>query len=261
MKFSTPIVSIVGVVALLIGVALGWWIFGSAKDASTQAENATPGIRSEELQRQVKAYLTDHPEVIVEAIQRYKTRRRATKQAKLKDTIARRKDELLHDPASPVGGNPQGDITLVEFSDYNCPYCRHFTPVLAKAETADPMLRVVHKEIPILGPSSLYAATAALASRKQGKYIAFHRALMEAKGVATERLVLAIAARVGIDVTQLKQDSKDPAIQAAIGRNLALARELQITGTPTFVIGDTLVSGALNLQRLQALVRHARATK
>lgn len=253
--------SIVGVIALLIGVALGWWIFGSAKDAGTQVPDVTSGMRSEEFQQRVKTYLTDHPEVIVEAIQRYKSRRLATKQAKRKDIIASRKDELLHDPTSPVGGNPQGDITLVEFSDYNCPYCRRFTPVLAKAEAADPMLRVVHKEIPILGPSSLYAATAALAARRQGKYIAFHRALMEAKGVATKGLVLAIAAKVGIDVTQLKHDSKDPAIQAAIGRNLALARALQITGTPTFVIDDRIVSGAMNLERLQALVRHARATK
>ena len=93
-----------------------------------------------------------------------------------------RADEIFRDPDSPVGGNPDGDVTLVEFFDYNCPYCRQMVPVMAQAESADPQLRIVYKEFPILGPNSKLAAKAALATRKQGKYLAFHKALYQVRG-------------------------------------------------------------------------------
>ena len=109
--------------------------------------------------------LVYNPEVIIEAMQRFDARRAAAEQDEMKSIIAEREAELLRDPASPVGGNPKGDVTLVEFSDYNCPYCRRVAPLLAEAEASDPKLRIVYKEIPILGPDSLYAAKAVLAGR------------------------------------------------------------------------------------------------
>jgi protein-disulfide isomerase len=191
-------------------------------------------------------------------MQRYEARRAVAARDEIKIALAEHEVALLRDPASPVGGNPQGDVTLVEFSDYNCPYCRRVAPVLAEAEAADPMLRIVYKEIPILGPDSVYAAKAALAADRQGKYMAFHRALMSAKGVAAEGLILAIAAKLGLDVARLKADVEDPAIQAAIDRNLALSRALRITGTPSFVVGSEIARGAIDLEAMQALIREAR---
>jgi protein-disulfide isomerase len=185
----------------------------------------------------------------------------AAKRDEIKSSNAEQEVELLRDPSSPVGGNPRGDVALVEFSDYNCPYCRRVARLLAEAEASDPMLRLVYKEVPILGPDSLYAAKAALAAHRQGKYVAFHRALMDAKGVASEGLVLAVAARIGLDVARLKGDIEDPSIQAVIDRNLVLARTLGITGTPSFVIGDEIVRGAVDLKTMQTLVRQARAAR
>src|SRR3546814_10830321 len=120
---------------------------------------------------------------------------------------------------SPVTGNPDGDVSLVEFFDYNCPYCRRVAPVVADAEAADPQLRIVYKEFPILGPGSAFAAKAALAAHRQGLYFTFHKALMQAGGRADESSVLAVAEDVGLDVERLKSDMKDPEIQAAIDRN------------------------------------------
>jgi len=165
---------------------------------------------------------------------------------------------VLRDPASPVTGNPDGDVTLVEFFDYNCPYCRQVAPVVAEAEATDPQLRIVYKEFPILGPGSVFAAKAALAAHQQGLYFAFHEALMQAGGRADEESVLAVARDVGLDVERLRSDMKDPEIQAAIDRNLALAEALRITGTPGFVVGRRILRGATELETLQSLIREAR---
>src|SRR3546814_1965115 len=126
--------------------------------------------------------------------------------------------------------------TFVEFFAYNFPYCRSVAPVMREAEAADPQLRIVYKEFPILGPNSVYAAKAALAAHRQGGYLAFHQALMQADGTADADLVLAVAAELGLDIERLKADMEDPVIQEAIDRNLALAQALRITGTPGFVV-------------------------
>src|SRR4029453_16210905 len=144
-----------------------------------------------------------------------------------------------------------GDVTLVEFFDYNCPYCRKGAPPIVELEQSDRDLRLVYKEFPILGPGSQFAARAALASRKQRKYVRFHNALMQAKQQGTEETVIEIAHAVGLDTKRLKQDMQDPAIQDAITRNLQLANALGITGTPSFVIGERMVLGAVDLRTLQ----------
>jgi protein-disulfide isomerase len=244
--------------AALIVAAFGWLAYDARKNAGNEVAGVADDMHVDEFQRRVRRYLTENPEVIVEAMQRYEARRAVAARDEIKIALAEHEVALLRDPASPVGGNPQGDVTLVEFSDYNCPYCRRVAPVLAEAEAADPMLRIVYKEIPILGPDSVYAAKAALAADRQGKYMAFHRALMSAKGVAAEGLILAIAAKLGLEVARLKADVEDPAIQAAIDRNLALSRALRITGTPSFVVGSEIARGAIDLEAMQALIREAR---
>jgi protein-disulfide isomerase len=183
---------------------------------------------------------------------------RAAEAESLKKTIAARRDELLNDPDAPVAGNVVGNTTLVEFFDYNCPYCRRVAATVTDVVDDDPDLRLVYKEFPILGPGSQFAARAALASRKQAKYVPFHEALMAADGQVGEDGVLEIASQVGLDVDRLRRDMEDPAIEAAIRRNLELANALGITGTPSFVIGDRVVPGAVDRTTLESLIARAR---
>jgi protein-disulfide isomerase len=131
-------------------------------------------------------------------------------------------------------------------------------PTVAEIIAADPDLRVVYKEFPILGPGSTFAARAALAAQRQGKYAPFHEALMRAGESLDEEQVLEIAEAVGLDTERLDQDMQDPAIQEAIARNLQLANALGITGTPSFVIGDRVVPGAVDLRTLQSLIARVR---
>jgi protein-disulfide isomerase len=248
----------IALISAIAGAGIAWLIFDSPfRIADGSSESATQ-VPASEFDQRVRNYLLNNPEVIVESLQLMETRKRANAAAKTNSALAAHKNEILRDPDSPVGGNPDGDVTLVEFADYNCPYCRRVAPIMTEAEAADPQLRVVYKEIPILGPNSAFAAKAALAARQQGKYVEFHRELMNAKGVAAEGLVLAIATKIGLDVEKLKADMEAPQIQAAIDRNLALARALGINGTPTFVIGDRIKSGAIDLKTMQQLIARAR---
>lgn len=172
--------------------------------------------------------------------------------------IAARRDEIYNDPEAPVGGNPQGDVTIVEFFDYNCPYCRQVASVLDELVQTDPNIRLVYKEFPILGPNSTFAARAALAARKQGKYLEFHSALMMGRRVADEAAVLEFARIAGLDIDRLKADMEDPAIGAILERNLSLADALHISGTPAFVIADEIYPGAAELADFQRLIAAAR---
>jgi protein-disulfide isomerase len=209
-------------------------------------------------EERVREYLLKNPEVIMEALRILQERQRTAEAENLKRTIAERSEEILNDPAAPVGGNAAGDVTLVEFFDYNCPYCRRVAPTVAELEEADPNLRIVYKEYPILGPGSQFAARAALASRKQGKYVRFHNALMQASEQVMEETVMEIAGTVGLDIEQLRANIQDPAIQAAIARNLQLADALGITGTPSFIIGEEVVPGAVDFRTLEGLIARAR---
>lgn len=139
------------------------------------AARVLPPLRaSDDLDRQLHAYLLKNPEVILESVKSLEARQQAAAESEATAVIAERRDEIFNDPDSPVGANAGGDAILVEFFDYDCPYCRQATPLLGKLEQADRGLRLVYKEYPILGPGSAFAARAALASRKQGKYLAFH---------------------------------------------------------------------------------------
>ena len=172
--------------------------------------------------------------------------------------IVARQDELLNDPASPVGGNPDGDVTLVEFFDYQCPYCKTIFPSIQALLAEDRNLRYVFKEIPILGRASVFAARAALAAHRQGKYLEFHAALMLARGKLTETKVMRLAEKVGLDMDRLPRDMADRAIGDIIRRNLELAVALGIDGTPAFIIGDTQIPGAVEIDTLKALIARAR---
>ena len=244
----------------LVELAGSAWMAGNGQAVAQTVNQSTAGQDRPltPTEQQIRDYLLAHPEVIVEALQRYELQQRGLAAVQVRKVITERRDEILRDPAAPVGGNPDGDVSIVEFFDYNCPYCRKNAPILKELETSDSGLRFVYKEWPILGPDSEFAARAALASARQDKYIAFHRALMATSEKVTEAKVLSIAESVGIDLARLRQDLDDPAIQQAIERNHALAKELGITGTPSFVINDGLQPGFLELPALRGLIAQAR---
>jgi protein-disulfide isomerase len=256
MRRFAPIPVAAAAMAVLAG---GWFaIRADAQRAQVSPQMSTEGAETDPFEQRVREYLLKNPEVIMEALQIMQQRQRIADTEHLKRTIAERSDELLNDPEAPVSGHPTGDVTLVQFFDYNCPYCRRVSTTLVEVEAADPDLRLVYKEVPILGPGSQFAARAALAAKRQGKYVRFHNALMQATEQVTEETVLKVARDVGLDGEQLSADMRDPAIEQAIARNLQLAAALGITGTPSFVIGDRVVPGAVDLRTLQAVIADAR---
>jgi protein-disulfide isomerase len=231
-----------------------------ARAGQAPVARPAPGdLPVEAIERIIRDYLLRNPELLRDALQVLEQRQREAEAARAKQAILRHREEILRDPDSPVGGNPDGDATVVEFFDYRCPYCRTFARTLADVEREDSQLRVVYKEFPILGPGSVLAAKAALAAREQGKYFPLHRALMQAGGEFSEARILDIAASVGLDAERLRKDMQAPRVEAALRRNHALARALGINGTPAFVIGDELVVGVMEAATLKAWIAKARS--
>lgn len=227
--------------------------------APAHAESFDTG-QQQEIRDIVRAYLLEHPEVIVEAIQVLQDRQDAAEAEHAKGQIAELRDKLLRDARDPVIGNPVGDVTLVEFFDYRCGYCKQAQPIVMELIKADPKVRVVLKEFPILGPDSVLASHAALAAVGQDKYRELHEALIASRGALPEDKIMAIAKSVGLDTDRLKQDMAAPAIAGHIDDVKTLAQDLGINGTPGFIIGDTLVPGVVDLATLQKLVDEARKT-
>lgn len=206
----------------------------------------------------VREYILENPEIIAEAItllqSRQETARLERQQANLEDL----QDALRNPPENTVMGNPEGDVTVVEFFDYNCGYCKTMFNTVLDTMQSDNDLRLVLIELPILGPNSVTASRAALAARKQDLYGPFHQALMNHRGGLDERSIMTLARGVGLNVDQLQQDMKDPEIDEIIDRNRAIAQQLEINGTPAFVVGSTLVPGALPPERFSELIAQAR---
>ena len=211
-----------------------------------------------EIESIIHDYLLQHPEVLIEAMRAAEDKVKTEAGEKAKQALVARRSEIFDDPGTPVGGNPKGDVTLVEFFDYRCPYCKQVQPRLKELLAGDHQLRIAYKEFPILGSVSVAAARAALAAHRQSKYEAFHDAMMAASGQITEDTVYQVADAVGLDVDRLKRDMSSPPIDAVLKANRALAEALDITGTPGFVIGDQMVPGAIELSSLRELVAGAR---
>jgi protein-disulfide isomerase len=208
----------------------------------------------------VRDYLVKHPEVLVEAIQALQEKQQAADKDQRQKALVEHRAELDRDAASPVAGNPKGDVTVVEFFDYRCPYCKSVSDRLFDTIKADGKVRYVLKEFPILGPESVFAAKAALAAQKQGKYVEFHRALMAARGNLDEAAVMALAKSVGLDQKRLRDEMDGRDIAEHIDRNMKLAQALKIDGTPAFVVGDQLVPGAVSTDTLKTLIEQTRKT-
>lgn len=202
----------------------------------------------------VRDYILQNPEILPQAFQ--ELQRRMTAQA-----VQANSEAIYNDPESPVAGNPKGDVTIVEFFDYTCGYCKVSAPGLKRLLAEDQNLRVIYKEMPVLGEVAEFAAKAALASRAQNKYFAFHDALYAHTGRLSNDAVLDIARKVGLDVARLQQDMDKPEVAAALDSNLRLGSELGLRGTPAFIINGHLIPRALSFEMLQGCVSDARANK
>lgn len=221
-------------------------------------ERAAGDLPVEQVEKIVREYLMREPEIIYQALEELQRRQAAAEAERQRVAIVENQPALLSDPASPVGGNPDGDVTLVEFFDYRCAYCRRVVPSLRDLLDEDRDLRVVFKDLPVLGPDSVRAARAALASRRQNGYVPFHFALMAADDLSMQG-IRAVAQQVGLDADQLEADMSAPEVLQTIEANYALANELGIDGTPAFVIGKQLIPGAVDKARLEQLIREARS--
>jgi protein-disulfide isomerase len=177
-----------------------------------------------------------------------------------KMALAAAKDTLI-DPADPLGGNPNGDVTIVEFFDTRCPYCRKLEPTMAELLARDHGVRLIYKDLPILGPASVLGSKALLAAQKQGGYEKLRDAIMVAPPQTTKAMIQDAAQRLGLDWKRLEHDMDDPAIQARINANVQLARSIGIEGTPALVIGGELIPGAVDLSELRKTVAKARGAK
>lgn len=229
----------------------------AAAAPATRAEQPAD-LSVQQIEKIVREYLLREPEIIYQALEELQRRQAEAEAARQQAAIAENRGDLLNDPASPVGGNPDGDVTLVEFFDYRCAYCRRVVSSMRALLDEDRDLRVVFKELPVLGPDSERAARAALASRRQGGYVPFHFALMAAEDLSLQG-IRAAAEAVGLDPDRLEADMSAPEVNAAIQANYALANELGIEGTPAFVIGTQLIPGAVDKARLEQLIREARS--
>lgn len=223
--------------------------------ASTTSETQTASAPSNDLtDAAIERYIRAHPEVIIQSLQAMEAKRESEQRERQKVALAEKQQELLHDPTSPVSGNPKGGITVIEFYDYRCGYCKKAAAAVTELQKVDSRVRVVYKDFPILGESSVLAAKAALASQAQGKHQAFHEALLASNADMSKEEILKIAVKVGLNPKRLEADMANPQWQAVIDKNRALAQELGISGTPGFIVGTELVPGALDLNGLKELI-------
>lgn len=202
--------------------------------------------------------LNKEPDLIVKAAQEMQRRTEKEEMTKGQEAISKKEKELYSDPDSQVMGNKNGDVTIVEFFDYQCGYCKVVQPAVQELLESDKNLRFIFKEYPILGPGSMFASKAALASVKQNKYVKFHEALMTSKQHLTDDGVLEVAEDVGIDVKKLKVDMEDPKITKMLDKNRALGESLGARGTPTFIIGGKLYPGALPVDQMKEIISNIR---
>jgi protein-disulfide isomerase len=211
--------------------------------------------QKQQIQTVVRDYLLKNPQVLLEVSQKLQQqqqdamRKMEQHAQKVIPTLAK---ELLNAPTSPMAGNPQGDITVVEFYDPQCPHCKEMGPLMMDLLKKDPNVRVVYKLFPVFGPDSMYAGKAAIAAARQGKFMAFNEALLGSSDPLTQQKVLELAKQAGLNVSQLQKDMEDPKVEAELQSNIKMAGTLQLMGTPAFVVAST--TNTANGQRTPFLI-------
>jgi protein-disulfide isomerase len=236
-------------------LAAGGFLFAAAP-AGALSDNDRPAIEAI-----IKDYLIKNPEVLRDALDALEKHQANEESKKQSATIASNQRVIFESPRGPVLGNPKGDVTLVEFFDYNCGYCKHALGDIAKLLQEDPKLKVVLKEFPVLGPGSVDAAKVAVAVRMQdtgGKYFEFHKRLLGSRGEANKDRALAAAKDAGFDVARIQKDMESPEVRETLTESMAIAQALGINGTPTFIIANEMVVGAQGYDALKNRVASVR---
>jgi protein-disulfide isomerase len=227
--------------------------------SSSTPSSFTPDQRAE-IVRIVRDALKQDPTILREALTALQADEASRQQANNRAAIAAQ-HAALTSPADPSIGNPKGDVTIVEFFDTRCPYCRHLDPTMARFMGQDPGVRLVFKDLPILGPASLLGSKALLAAQRQGGYAKLRAAIMQAPPDTTIDMIRSLALAAGLDWPRLQHDMDDPAIQQRLDANLQLAKDLGIEGTPALVIGNNMIPGAVDVADLQKAVSEARTAR
>jgi len=211
-------------------------------------------LTQQEIEKIVHDYLLREPEVLAEAFGRLQQRKSAAAAIKAKQAVRDHQQALFSDPASPVEGNPQGTVAIVEFFDYRCVHCRHVAATIDRLVSSNASVRVIYKNFPVLGEPSVVAARAAVAAQQQGGWAKLHRAMLAFEGDFTVENVLTIGKSVGLDAARLKTDMMSPETQKSLRDNMTLAAALGLDATPSFVIGDRVIRGALAPDAFQAII-------
>jgi protein-disulfide isomerase len=242
----------------------------AAAAAALAALVAAPAARAQtfsdaqrsEIERIVRDYLIAHPEVLQDVMAEMEKRQNAAEAEKQQVGVRENKELLFNSPHQVTIGNPQGDVTMVEFFDYNCGYCKRALSDMLELIKADPKLRVVLKEYPVLGPGSIEAAQVAVAVRMQDKsgkkYLEFHQKLLGTRGPADKARALATAKEIGLDMARLEKDLTSEEVRTTLQESLRLADAIGLNGTPSYVIGSSVVVGALGFAVLKDKVDLAR---
>jgi len=237
-----------------VAAALGFLFLAAPAGALTDKDRP-------EVEAIIKSYLLQHPEVLRDALDALEKHQAREDQDKQRRAISSNAKLIFESPRGPVFGNPQGDVTLVEFFDYNCGYCKRAMQDVMQLAKEDSKLKVVFKEFPVLGPGSVDAAKVAIAVRMQdkgGKYVEFHRRLLGGRGEANKERALAAAKEAGFDMARIEKDLQSEEINGTLKESMQLAESLGVNGTPTFVIADELVIGAQGYDTLKGKIDAAR---
>lgn len=251
--------------ALALGLAA---VPASAQDATQSAAPAAAAVGSPFTDAQragieaiVKDYLIKHPEVLQEALAEAEKQQAETQRLAQTAALKEAREALINGPHDVVAGNPAGDVTLVEFFDYNCGYCRKALIDVQTLIKTDPKLRVVIKDFPVLGPESLEASQVAVAVRQQlkgDKLFEFHQKLLETKGRVNGARAIQVAKDLGADTVKLQKDMASPEVKAALSENRGLGDRLGLSGTPAFIIGDEVIPGAVGVDPIRKTIADVR---
>jgi protein-disulfide isomerase len=247
---------------LLAPALLAFALFAAPQSAPAQSFS---DVQRGDIEKIVREYLIAHPEVLEEAMAEL-TKRQATADAeKHQASIAKNADAIFNSPRGVTIGNKDGDVTFVEFFDYNCGYCKRAMADMLEIMKADPKLKVVLKEFPVLSQGSVEAAQVAVAVRMQDptgkKYLDFHQKLLSGRGAADKARAMAAAKEAGLDMAKLEKDLGSPEVKATLEENLKLAESLGMNGTPSYVIGKQIVIGAVGADALREKISTARCGK
>ena len=232
----------------------------AAPQKTASSEGGLNAAQRKEVEAIIKDYLLSNPEVMMEVQSALEAKMDKIQTERTSLAIQQNAKEIFRPAASPVVGNAKGDVTVIEFFDYNCPYCKKAFHEVAQLVEKDKQVKLILKEFPILSKGSEEAAKVALAAKMQGKYWEFHRAMQEAQGQTNEAAALRVAEKVGLDMARIRKDMASPDVKKEIDETRALAAKLGIQGTPHFLVGDRIIPGAPEnlLEQMQKTVAEVR---